>query len=435
MNALLPLLTSALLGGAEAVPPFAEDAELWEKARRLHARALVLDGHSDVTFRFADPSFQFGERHADGHMDIPRMREGGLDAQFFSIYMPDMGQAGTGRASLAALRIIDRVHEQIRRWPAHLALAETAGDVRRIHREGRIACLMGMEGGHIIENELANLRMFYRLGVRYLTLTHSFHTDWADSAGTGQPIEPRHGGLTDQGRAIVEEVNRVGMLVDISHVADTTFRDALEVSRAPVIASHSSCRALCSSPRNMDDDMLRALAGNGGVVQINFYTGYLNDAIARDDARLMRDWGEEEQRRREEERRRVQSGEEPDDDLDRTLRRARRAWITERRQDHPTPFSLIVDHVEHAIAVAGPAHVGLGADWDGIPALPDGMPDCSLLPHLTYELLARGHAEEVVLGVLGENVLRVLEQAEQVARAMREEDWQAEQVERLSRKP
>jgi membrane dipeptidase len=263
---------------------------------------------------------------------------------------------------------------------------------------------MGLEGGHIIEDNLAALRMFHALGVRYMTLTHSFHTNWADSSGTSEVPEPQHGGLTAFGEDIVREMNRLGMMVDVSHVSDDTFADVLRVTRAPVIASHSSCRALADHPRNMSDDMLRALAANGGVIMINFYPGYLD---VQANAAIREYFGA-----RREKFAAVRES-YADDFLGRM--RASRALYA----DDPvpqTPLSVLLNHFDHAIQVAGPDHVGIGADWDGVPSMPENMEDITGLPALSEGLLARGHSPETVTKVLGENLLRVMAENERLAR-------------------
>jgi len=291
----------------------------------------------------------------------------------------------------------------VRRHPADLALAGSVAEIRSAVSEGKLACLMGVEGGHIMEGRLAALRTFQRLGVRYMTLTHSFHTEWADSSGTREGLEPRHGGLTAFGRDVIAEMNRLGMLVDVSHVSDATFFDALEASRAPVIASHSSCRAVANHPRNASDEMLQALAENGGVLMINFYSAYLDEDVNRQTLEL--------RARIDEQLRPVveQYGEDSDE-----VAKARRALFAEASFPQ-TSLDVLLDHFDHAIRVAGPDHVGIGGDWDGVPSLPRGMDDISALPKLTLGLLERGHSEETVRKVLGENLLRVLAQAERVA--------------------
>lgn len=394
------LWLSLAWGCASARPPSARD---------LHFDAIVVDGHSDTTPRFEDPGWSFVERHAtsDGDMDLPRIREGGLDVQFWSIYMGKREEPGS--ALREALERIDAVHEMAARHPGDVVVAHSVSEVRAAVAEGKFVSLMGIEGGHIIEQSLPALRNFHRLGVRYMTLTHSFHTSFADSSGMAEVPEPVHGGLTDFGREIVREMNRLGMLVDISHVSDQTFYDTLAVTRAPVIASHSSARAIAEHPRNMSDDMLRALAESGGVVMINFYPLYIDEA-ARDAGRAyFAEHGEAFGKKL------ASAGADP---------AARRAVMKAHFAAHPVPqcdLGVLLDHFDHAIEVAGADHVGIGADWDGVPSMPRGMEDVSYLPALTEGLLARGHSHETVRKVLGENVLRALEAAEQVAAEIRRE--------------
>ena len=373
----------------------------------IHRDSIVVDTHSDTTPWFHDPEWDFAARHENGDMDLPRIREGGLDVQFWSIYMGR--REGDGRAIREALERIDAVYEMVRRHSDQTELATREADVRRIVAEGKIASLMGVEGGHIIEDKLAVLRSFQRLGVRYMTLTHSFHTGWADSSGTGKVPEPEHGGLTSFGEEIVREMNRLGMMVDVSHVSDDTFADTIRVSRAPVIASHSSCRAIADHPRNMSDDMLRALAKNGGVVMINFYPSYIDVEVGK----LAREHYETIKDRMKEIRERAGG------DLLMRMREGRKLNAA-----HPWPqatLSKLLDHFDHAIEVAGPDHVGLGADWDGVPSMPSGLDDVSKLPALTRGLIERGHSAETVRKVLGENLLRVMRENERVARELARE--------------
>ncbi|MFZ0821907.1 MAG: dipeptidase, partial [Candidatus Acidiferrales bacterium] len=246
--------------------------DIADRAHKIHFNAIVLDTHDDTPQRFLFENFDLGHRDSEGHIDIPRMRDGGMNAIFFSIWTP---VTVTGpQAVKRALDLIDSVREQIRKHPGDLMLATTAAEVRHAHEEGKIASLMGLEGGHMIDNDLGALRQFAALGVRYMTLTHTADTDWAGSSGD----DAKHIGLNDLGRKIIREMNRLGVLVDISHVSDKTFYDALETSQAPMIASHSSCRAICDAPRNMTDDMIKALAAKGGVIQINYHSGFLSQA-------------------------------------------------------------------------------------------------------------------------------------------------------------
>ncbi len=394
----LLLLACLVLSSAACASAAERDA-----ARALHFDAIVVDGHSDTTPRFADPSWDFATRHDDtnGDMDLPRIREGGLDVQFWSIYTGALEAPGDGLRT--ALERIDAVHEMARRNPDDVVVAHSVAEIREAVAQGKLVSLMGIEGGHIIEESLPALRLFYRLGVRYLTLTHSFNTTWADSSGTRTIPEPTHGGLTDFGREVVREMNRLGMLVDVSHVSDATFFDALEVSRAPVIASHSSVRAVADHTRNMSDEMLRALAENGGVVMINFYPAYIDEETARATSAWLAEHGPT-----------LMKWRETGDDDPAALAAERAAFF----EANPVPvcdLDVLLDHFDHAIAVAGPDHVGLGADWDGVVSMPSGMEDVTKLPDLTAGLLARGHAPEAVRKVLGGNVLRALEAAERVA--------------------
>ncbi len=374
-----------------------------DTSRDLHFDSIVIDGHSDTTPRFEDPTWRFGERHdaSDGHMDLPRIREGGLDVQFWSIYMGKQDQPGA--ALREALERIDAVHQMAARYPNDVVVAGSVREIRDAVDDGKLVSLMGIEGGHIIEDSLPALRNFYRLGVRYMTLTHSFHTGWADSSGTRSTPEPLHNGLTDFGREVVLEMNRIGMLVDISHVSDKTFTDTLAVTQAPVIASHSSTRAIAEHPRNLTDEMLKALAENGGVVMINFYPAYIDEA-ARDATRAY--FAEHgaglEELGREAAGNAAERG------------RLFRAHFAA----YPVPqasLDVLLDHFDHAIRVAGPNHVGIGADWDGVSSMPVGMEEISDLPSLTEGLHARGHSESTIRKVLGENLLRVLAEAEYVA--------------------
>jgi len=335
-------------------------------ARTLHFDAIVVDTHVDTTqAMIEDPRFDLGVRRTSGGIDIPKMRAGGLGAVFFSIWME--GSVTGAEAVKRAVDQIDAVREQVRRHPEDMVLCTSADEVRAAHASGRIAALMGVEGGHMIANDLGVLRSFAALGVRYLTLTHGLDVDWADSSTDSA----RHDGLTDFGRDVVRELNRLGVMVDISHVSDKTFWDALEVSAAPLIASHSSCRALADAPRNMSDPMIAALAAHGGVIQINYHVGFLSQAY-RDATRTKRALPE-------------------------------------------VDWSLIIDHIDHAVAVGGVDHVGLGSDWDGA-TMPVGMEDASQLPRISEALLARGYRPDDIRKILGGNTLRVMAEVEAVAR-------------------
>jgi membrane dipeptidase len=374
-----------------------------DRAKQLHDRAIVVDSHDDTTQRLVDDkTFKIEARDPKGNIDIPRMREGGLDALFFSIWVPS--EVTGPPAVKKAMDQIDAVREAARLHPNDFLLATTAADVRRAVAERKIAALMGMEGGHMIDDDMRLLRNYAALGVRYLTLTHFKNNNWADSSTD----TPAHNGLTAFGKDVVRELNRLGVMVDISHVADKTFYDALAVTTAPVIASHSSCRAIANHPRNMTDDMLRALAKNGGVVMINYHAGFLSEEfrvasekksgniVAKMAAMSKKCGGNEACTTMEGERidrEAMMSGELP-----------------------KVGWEKIIEHIDHAVKVAGADHVGLGSDFDGA-TMPIGMEDASKLPKITDALLKKGYSEGDVQKILGGNILRVMEQVERVAQA------------------
>ncbi|MFN0112152.1 MAG: dipeptidase [Blastocatellia bacterium] len=355
------------------------ETRLRQRANKLHRASIVVDTHNDITSPITDENFDMGARDTSGKIqtDIPRMKEGGLNVEFFSIYVAAK-YAKEGGSARRALDMIDGVYEQVRRHPKSLQMAYTVDDIRRIHRSKKIAALMGIEGGHAIEDSLSALRQFHKLGIRYMTLTHTNTNNWADSAGgISVQAEQRHGGLSDFGREVVAEMNRLGMMVDISHVGDQTFQDVIEVTKSPIIASHSSCRALTNVPRNLTDDMLKAVAKNKGVVMVNFYNGFINTDYAKPG--------------------------EP---------RPTKAAET-------STLDMLMAHFEHVIKVAGIDHVGIGSDFDGVDGLlPPGMEDVSKLPTITYELLKRGYSEADVKKVLGENLLRVMAENERTAKKL-----------------
>jgi len=398
---LLLNLSAGGFSGSDPVPPGEED--LPSRARRIHTEAIVIDTHSDTTLRMRDPEWDFMERHTHGHLDYPRMREGGLDAVFLAVYMGQQKPEEPGIAAKKALLQIDRIRSLAEKNPDRLGLAITAATIRNLAGQGKTAVLIGIEGGHIIDNQLELLRCYARLGARYLTLTHSFHHDWADSSGIGEVVAPGQGGLSDFGREVVLELNRLGMMVDISHVSDDTFWDALEVSKAPLVATHSGARAVYDHSRNLNDKMIRALAKRGGVVQVVFFPGFL-------DPDFDRKWTAVKKKRsnRKEEIRTIHQNDPKR--MEEALRNISREVPYE-----GTPLSVLIDHIEHIIRLVGDDHVGLGADWDGVGFMVDGLDDCTGTPRITYELLKRGFSEETVKKVLGENLLRVMEEVEQVA--------------------
>jgi membrane dipeptidase len=399
--ASLLLLAAALAGSAVAAERSSADAE--KVAQQVLAHAIIIDTHADTPQMMLDEGYDLAQQSSPYMISIPKMREGQLGAEFMSIWV----DTEWPREDLIhrALDMIDTVNQQVARYPRDLALAGTADDVVRIHRQGKLAILMGLEGGHIIEDDLRALDIFYRLGVRYMTLTHTKDTSWAGSSG-----EKTDKGLTEFGRQVVERMNRLGMMVDISHVSDKTFYDVLAATRAPVIASHSSCRALCDAPRNMTDDMIRALAKNGGVMDINFYSAFLDQDFANARHKVsdpMEAAVKAARERLAKEGKRLSYAEEVqiDQKFEATL---------------PLPgYTRIVDHIDHAVKVGGIDHVGLGSDFDGVDSIPKGMEDCSKIPNLVRELARRGYSAKDIEKIVGGNLLRVMRKVEEVARASR----------------
>ena len=372
-----------------------------DKAKKLHFSSIVTDTHDDTTQRLLDPHFDIAVPHSDGNIDIPRMRDGGLTAIFFSIWID--GKILGSEAVKRALDQIDTVREAVRKHPNELILATTADEIREAKKQKKIAALMGVEGGHMMGNDLAVLRTFAALGVRYMTLTHMQNNEWADSS----TAKPEHNGLTDFGKQVVREMNRLGVIVDISHVSDKTFYDVLETTKAPVFASHSSCRALCNAARNMTDDMIRDLAKHGGVMQINYHVGFLSQEFRDFEAahpEVEKEIGDEVKKRcGNDETCTGVAGDQVVRDMMKAGKLPKVDW------------TLIVDHIDHAVKVGGVDHVGLGSDFDGA-VMPLGMEDVTHLPEITDALLKKGYSESDIRKILGENTLRVLSEVQKVSR-------------------
>lgn len=374
-----------------------------DRIAALLKAAPVFDGHNDLPWALRGRGYDLqatdiAESQPDLHTDIPRLRAGGVGAQFWSVFVP--GDLPAGQAVTATLEQIDCVQRIIARYPETFAAARTAGDVRAAWASGRIASLMGAEGGHSIDESLGVLRVLRRLGVAYMTLTHNQNVPWADSATD----EPKVGGLNGFGREVVAEMNRIGMLVDISHVAPDTMRAALDASIAPVIFSHSSCRAICDHVRDAPDDVLQRLTGNNGVIMLTFVPAFVSQECA--DHRGLE----------VAERERLGLAEWADEDVDPDP--AAVAEFEQWQQQHPAPVATlqqVADHVDHAREVAGPSHVGLGGDFDGVGTLPQGLADVSRYPALLAELADRGWSNEDLAGLTSGNILRVLEDAERIA--------------------
>ena len=402
------LLTGILLGGtlsilANSAQQNDPQPKITQQAHDLHFSSIVVDTHDDTTQRLLDPKFNLAARHTDGSIDIPRMREGGLDAIFFSIWIP-----GTVTGPAAVRRAEDQiaaVRQAVARNPNDLVLCTTADEIRAAKKSKKIAVLMGVEGGHMINNSLATLDQFFTLGVRYMTLTHTVNTEWADSSGD----KPAHDGLTPFGKQVVVEMNKLGMMVDISHVADKTFYDVLAVSEAPLIASHSSCRALCTAPRDMTDDMIKALAAKGGVIQINYHVGFLSQKFqdaSKANPELSKQIAAEAKKRCD--------GNEACELIE--ADKITRDYVAQGKLPR-VEWTEIIDHIDHAVKLVGADHVGLGSDFDGAD-MPYGMEDATHLPQITNALLAKGYSPADIQKILGGNTLRLMQDVEAVARKM-----------------
>jgi membrane dipeptidase len=403
LRTLYGLVALALACLAQTRP--VTDAEV----ERVHRSMLLIDTHNDITSRTVGENgmdgYDIGKNKHDGHTNVTALKEGGVGAQFFAVYV-DSSYVKDNHSANRTLQMIDTVrHDIVERYPNDFVLATTADDIERIHKQGKIAALMGIEGGHAIEDSLRLLRDYHDLGIRYMTLTHTNTNGWADSSGDAEKTGvEHHNGLTPFGKGVVREMNRLGMMIDISHTADKTFWDALETSKAPIIASHSSCRALCDVPRNMTDEMIAALGKKGGVMQINFNCGFLSqksaDASKSVEAGMLANLG------------------------------ANPAAISEdmmieeyRKKVPPATLADVVAHVDHAVKIGGIDAVGIGSDFDGVFCTPTGLEDVSKFPNLTRALLDKGYSAADIRKIYGGNTLRVMRAVE--AEARREQSPQA----------
>ena len=395
------IATSAFAADPAAVPK--PDAATLAEVRQLLREVPLIDGHNDLPWQYRKRSNDFSAVDLSRDTsklnpplitDIPRLRLGGVGAEFWSVYVPPIPSGPP--AVQAVLEQIDVVHQMVAHYPDAFELTLTAADIERIHREGKIASLIGMEGGHSINNSLAVLRMTYALGARYMTLTHTKNTDWADAAGD----QPKHHGLTPFGEEVVREMNRLGMLVDLSHVTDETMRAALKVSQAPVIFSHSSAWALCHSPRNVPDDVLAMTARKGGVVMVCFLPGYLTErgrvAMAASNAEKAR-------------LRKLYADNSP------RFKKEMAAWHRKHPALHVASLGDVADHIDYVRKVAGIDYVGIGSDFEGFDGPPDGLEDVSCYPALLAELMRRGYTREEIKKLAGLNLLRVFREVETVS--------------------
>jgi membrane dipeptidase len=402
LSILISTIAFAQTNNASSVSP---------KARAIHDSAIVIDTHADTPQRFLNGGFDIGSTDPKdiGNISLDKAQAGNLGAEFFSIWVePEINR---GHFAQNTLDLIDSVYQPAARHPDRMMMAFSVEDIERAHKQKKLAALMGIEGGHSIENDIHLLRDFYRLGVRYMTLSWSNTNEWADSSGDiDDPKVQHHNGLTDFGKQVVLEMNRLGMMVDISHVADKTFWDTIATTKAPVIASHSSARALSNAPRNMTDDMLRAVAKNGGVVDVNFFAGFLDQQY----------WNAVKAQQKEQDaathayldKLKAEGKQVTFDDEDRITRE----WMA--KIPRP-PFTVLIDHIDHIAKVAGVDHIGLGSDFDGVSgALPAGMDSAADLPKITQALLDRGYSAEDIQKILGGNVLRVFREVERVSGEM-----------------
>jgi len=405
----MKILLASLL--AATLPLAAQNAPVNPKtAEAVHDSAIVIDTHADTTQRLVDENYDLADQLNGSNLNFDSAKKGNLSAEFFSIWVePDLYKGHDARRTL---ELIDAVYQQAAKHPDRMRMAYSPSDIEAAHREHKLAALMGIEGGHSIENSLGLLRDYYRLGVRYMTLTWSNSLDWANSSGDeGKPGVPHNpDGLTPFGKEVVLEMNRLGMMVDVSHVADDTFWAATKTTKAPVIASHSSARAICNAPRNMTDDMLRAVAKNGGVVQVNYYSGFIGQAYR--DASIAQQ-PEVEKATAELKAKFAAEGKQVTYG---DLEKLQQQYAD--RIPRP-PLSALIDHIDHVAKVAGIDHVGLGSDFDGVSGqLPAGIDSAADLPKITAALLARGYSAEDCRKILGGNLLRVFGEVERVSREM-----------------
>lgn len=391
---------------AQTMPKDA-DPKLWERALKIHKKAIIIDGHNDITSPMVDEDLNLstdtvGKFHKDGdpfHTDLNRLKKSGITGEFFSIYTSGTDYEKGGKMR-RAMDLIDATYREIERHPNQLMFCTTAAQIRQAKKQNKICALMGIEGGYVIENSLFALRNFYRLGVRYMTLTHNVSHDWAD-AHRG---EAKNNGLSEFGKEVVREMNRLGMFVDISHVSDKVMSDVLDVSTAPIIASHSGARGVNNHTRNVSDDILKRVAKNGGVIMINFYPSFLDERTNREENERTKNLKPQLDALREQ----YKDNREAFNEAERKLFAENPIYIA--------PYTRIVDHIDHIKNVAGIDYVGLGSDFDGVPFLPDGMNGAEDLVLVTYEMLKRGYSEQDIKKVLGENFLRAFEQAEKAAK-------------------
>ena len=403
---LFLLLVFSVSNFAQTMPTDA-DPKIWAQALKIHKKAIIIDGHNDIPSPLVDDDFNLatssvGKFHKDGdpfHTDLNRFKQSGITGEFFSIYVSGADYQKGGKMR-RAMDLIDATYREVERHPNELMMCSNAAQIRQAKKQNKLCVLMGIEGGYVIENSLYALRNFYRLGIRYMTLTHNVSHDWAD-AHNG---EKKNNGLSDFGKDVVREMNRLGMLVDISHVSDKVMNDVLDVSTAPIIASHSGARGVSNHTRNVPDDVLKRVAQNGGVIMINFYPSFLDERTNR-----------EENERSKKLKPQLDALREQFKDNREAFNEAERKLFAE-NPIYIAPYTRVVDHIDHIKKVAGIDYIGIGSDYDGVPFLPAGMNGMEDLALVTYEMLKRGYSETDIRKVLGENFLRAFSKAEEVAK-------------------
>ncbi|CAN5351008.1 dipeptidase [soil metagenome] len=402
---LFIILSFSLTAIAQTMPAGA-DPKIWAQALKIHKKAIVIDGHNDITSPMVDDDFDLasdsmGKYHGDGdpfHTDLARLKASGITGEFFSIYVSG-SMLKTGGATRRAMDLIDATYREAEKHPANLTMCTTAAEIRKAKKAGKTCALMGIEGGYAIENSLGALRDFYRLGIRYMTLTHNVTHDWADA----HHDTPKNNGLSDFGKEVVREMNRLGIFIDIAHVSEKVMNDVLDITTAPIIASHSNSRALNDHTRNVSDAVLKRVARNGGVIMINFYPSFL-------DARTNKEENERSARLKPQ----IDALKEQYKD-DAPGYNAAERKLLDANPIYVAAYTRIVDHIDHIKQVAGIDYVGIGSDFDGVPFLPDGMHGAEDLVLVTYEMLKRGYTETEIKKVLGENLLRAMTQMEKIA--------------------
>lgn len=380
----------------------APDPDLWKKARDIHEKAVVIDTHCDTPMAMLEQGIDIGKKQQRTDVDLIRMKQGGVDASFFAVYVSN--RLDEKHPARNALEMIDEIYYQVDAHPELAEMAFSSADILNIEKKGKRAILIGMENGGPLEGSLRLLRDFYRLGARYITLTHIDNNDICDSSTAEKP---RWNGLSPFGRQVVEEMNRLGMMIDVSHISDRAFWEVLEVSRAPVIASHSCVRALCDTPRNLTDDMIRGLADKGGVIQINFFSAFLDPEYKNRAEAIRKKIAPQREKLKEKYR----------DNQNQYWNEVFKLWT--KHAPPPPDIGILIKHIDHVIKLVGPDHVGLGSDYDGASSYPRGLEDVSGFPLITYHLLKAGYQEPDIVKILGGNLLRVFKQVETIGRRLK----------------